>query len=220
MAETFTSLKLKVAQWMMVESLTRFPDSVRGDCVNMAIRFLLKKYELRYGENSDEVVVTAGDHTYEMPDRFIKFYDVCYLTGGGAHASLAYLGRREYNARYPDPSVASARAAPAHYSYWNDTFYLGPVPEGSLTLNRDFFSCLPDLSDTVTSNIFTDENWEAILWRALKRACKFLNDPGRIEEFAEEMREAESMLAAEHRREKSAVRRIIGKIPGSNYGGR
>lgn len=220
MAETFGTLKSKVATWMGADNTNRFPDAVRGDCVNMAIRRLLKKYELRFGEVVDTLLVSAGDHDVAMPDRFVSFDSLWYLNSGGTLVELEYVTRKAYNRRYPNPSDASGRANPAHYTFFGSVLYLGPTPTLDITLNREYYAFLADLSDPGDTNVFIDSEWEPIFWMAMKRAAKYLNEPMRLTEWEEEMRESEDALVREHTRTRSRGKAAVSRIPGSIYDGR
>ena len=220
MAETFLTLKSKVATWMGADSTNRFPEAVRGDCVNMAIRGLLKKYELRFGEVVDTLPVSAGDHDVAMPTRFISFDSLWYINSDSALVELEYVGKKAYNRRYPNPSDTSSRANPIHYTFFGSVVYLGPTPLVDITLNQEYYAYLADLVEDGDTNVFTADEWEPIFWMAMKRASKFLNEPMRLVEWEEEMRESEDALVRGHTRARSRGKVAISRIPGSVYDGR
>ncbi len=198
MAETFETLKLKIASWLNIASTKRLAEDVRGDCINMAMRRLMKKYTLRFGEATDTDDLTASAWQYALPDRFVKFYSLWYVPSSGGIKYLEYAPKDEFDAAYPDPTENPA--GPEIYTVWGGVYQVAPQPDDAYTLNQNYHQYLTDLEDgDNNTNAFVAAAWEAIFFRALLLATKFLNEDVRVPLWDDESKAAEEDLAAEHR---------------------
>ena len=222
MAKNFTELKQALADWLNADNETRYPDAVRGDHVNMAMRRIMKKYRLRFGEIKDTFPTVVGTYDYDMPDRFVSFdkKGVWYANSDGDVVVLNYKTPSEFAALYPTPTVAADYANPTDYTFWGATITLGPTPDEVVTVNTRFYQYLADLATGNLTNVFTDEDWEPLFWEALKLACKFMKEPDRILEFQQEASESLMALVQSHTKARSHAGKAISNIPGQRYGGR
>lgn len=213
MAETYETLKARMGDWLGVDTV-RLPDTVRGDCLNIVQRRLLRKHDLRFGEITDTLSITANDRDYTLPTGYRSTIVIWYTNpSSGSIITLNRKTKEAFDALYPDPSETGAVA---DYTVWGDLFYVGPTPEIGLTLNRNYYYVLPDLADGApnNTNAFVVNAWDVLFFGALEEVTKYLIEDSRAPMWAERFRELESDLVGEHQREKS-----VGRIPQSEVPG-
>jgi hypothetical protein len=206
-AETFETLKTQLNDWLGTD-LTRFPDSVRGFCVNEVQRRLLRKHDLRFGEITDTLAVSANDGTYDLPSAWRSPLNFWYISPETQSlVSLANLQKDEFDARFPDPSETGTVT---HYSIWGQVIYLGATPNQSLTLNRNYFRYLPDLADGSPDNTnpLIEEAADILLFGALAFASRYLIEDPRVNLWEALYADLEADLVSAHQRARS-----VGRVP-------
>jgi hypothetical protein len=213
MAETFATLKARLADWLNIRSTDRLGESVRGDAVNMAIRDLSRDHNLWFCEASDTFPTVASTYSYSLPARWIRPHSLWYLDSAGSKVDLTYKTKEEFDYWYPRPTTVSGK--PTDYTWWGNNLILGPTPDAVYTVNRNFYQLLADLSEDGDSNVFTDNAWEAIHFKALIQLAKYLGQDGTVALFMDDAVTREQRLSAEHRRAKSAAKSMTSKMPGS-----
>lgn len=207
MAETFETLKTRIGDWLGVDTV-RLPDAVRGDFLNLIQRRVMRSHDLRFGETTDTLAVAAQDGEYPLPTGWRSPISLWYLNPStDSRIDLVRLSKDQFDALHPDPAVTGT---PANYAVWGDVLYLGPTPEQSFSLNRNYYRLLPDLADGSPDNTndFVTEAWDVLLFGALEYASKYLLEDQRAPMWEARFTELESDLASEHQREKST-----GRIP-------
>lgn len=205
MAETFESLKSKIGDWLGVDT-TRLPDSVRGNCINLIQRRVMRNHDLRFGEVFDTLAVASGDHDYTLPTGWRSPLNLWYINPTtSSRVDLTRIPKDRFDATYSDPSDMGT---PAHYTIWGSTLYLGPTPDQSFTLNRNWYTYLADLADGSPNNTneFVVQAWDVLLFGALEEASKYLLEDSRAAVWGTRFAELEADLAGEHQREKSVGR--------------
>lgn len=203
MAETFATLQAKIISWLNVDT-TRL--SIAGDLINMAQRELLRKHDLRFGETSDTFATADGDNDYDLPTGFSRPHSLWYTDPDtSAVVFVTYLPKDEFDARYPD---ATKKAKPGNYTFWGQTLYLGKTPDQIITINRNYYKLLADLSADGDSNDFTDNAWEAIFFKALTLSSLYMVEDARMPVWQAKAKQLEDDLVEEHRRARS-----VGRIP-------
>lgn len=213
MAETFESLKTKIGDWLGADT-TRLPTSVRGDLLNMAQREMLRKHDLRFGEVTDTFPTVSGTADYALPTGWKQPFSFWYVdpdTSGVVE--LAYLSKEVFDGRYPD---TTKQAKPVAYTVWGSNIRLGKTPDRVLTITRNYYRVLPDLTDGAPNNenAFTQNAWEVLLWWALLHSTMYTIEDARLPIWAERFRQAETDLVSEHRRAWSSGRVAQSEEPG------
>ena len=213
MAETFETLKARLANWLDAD-LVRFPDDVRGDCINFVQRELLRKHDLRFGEAFDTLSLSASIREYALPATWRSPFTFWYESP--TSGALIYLDSRtkdEFDALYPD---SGDTGDPSDYTIWGTTLYLGPTPGNGITLNRNYYQYLPDLADGAPNNTnsLIDQAWDVVFFGGLEHATKYLIEDARAPMWAARFRELEMTLVSEHRRAKSVGRVAQSQEPG------
>jgi hypothetical protein len=216
MGLTFTDLKTKLGDWLALDT-ARLADSVRGDLLNLAQRELLRKYDLRFGEFSDTFATVVSTYDYALPTGWSRPHTLWYTTAAGGQTFLRQLSKEEFDAEFPDTAKT---AEPGAYTVWGDKLRLGKTPSSVLTINRNYYRVLPDLGSLdqsgqpIAENEFTKNAWEAIFFRALVEATKYLIEDPRASLWEEKARAAELHLVLEHSRARHSGRQLVMEEPG------
>ncbi len=200
---TFGALKTKLRDFLAADT-GRISDSVCGDLVNMAQRELLRKYDLRFGEATEDIAVLAGVRDYDPPAGFSRPHTLWYLATDSI-AYLKYKSREELDYFFPDTTV---EGDPSVYTVWGNVLRVAATPKQDLTLSFNFYRLLPDFTDDADENAFTINAWEPILFRALSEATKYLIEDPRAGLWDEKARATEIHLVMEHSRARHAGRKL------------
>lgn len=208
----FSDLKTRLADWMGAANAVRFPQTVRGDLINIALRELCRLYDTRYNETSDTLATVAGTASYTLPATWSRPYELWYLhPTSGDRVVVDFLLKQEFTRNYPDPTD---RDLPAHFTVWGTSLYLGPTPDRVLTINRDYYAILAELSADGDTNAFTTNAWEAVLFRALADASRYGIEDARVPMWKDRAQELADQLVIEHTRARSTGRRAESQEPG------
>jgi hypothetical protein len=209
---TFAQLKAKLADWLGLKTEARLSAAARGDCVNMAMRELLRRHTLRYGEISDSFPTVVGDWDYDVPSNWVRPHSLYYLDDNGDQAFLEFRDKKEFDELHPN--IASDVGDPEIYTVWGGSILLGPTPNSVRTIYRNYYQVLADMAGDGDHNIFTDNAWEAVFWKSLVFASMYLTEDARVPLWKEKAEEVEIALVQEHAQAASFARRPISKIPG------
>ncbi len=202
-----TALRTALGDWLDVDT-TRLSNSIRDDSLNIVMRRLLRKYDLWFGETSDTFATVDGTRDYAKPTGWSRPFSVWYTDPDtSAVVFLDRINKDEFDARFPD---STKKAKPTHYTVWGTNLQLGKTPDQVITINRNYYKILDDLSASNLSNDFTTNAWEVLLFGALVEITEFLIEDARRPMWVRKFEGFESDLQAEHRREHSA-----GRIPQS-----
>ena len=213
MAETYESLKTKMSDWLGVDT-TRLPDAVRGDCINLIQRRVLRQHDLRFGEISSTLAISANDRDYALPTGWRSPLSLWYISPTtAARVALTWRQKDEFDAEHSDPT---AGGSPVHYTVWGSLLYVGPTPDISFTLNLNYYRFLPDLVDGSpnNTNAFVEQAWDVLFFGALEEASKYTLEDPRAAIWGGRYYELLSNLVGEHQRSRSAGRVPQSREPG------
>ncbi|KKK52112.1 hypothetical protein LCGC14_3108210, partial [marine sediment metagenome] len=172
MAVTFENLKTKLGDWLDMDT-TRLPDSVRGDIINIVMREILRKRDLRFGETSDTFATVASTRNYLLPTGWSRPQSLWYQNPDTLGITfLTFLNKDEFDLKFPD---STKEADPSNFTVWAGNIQLGKTPERILTINRNYYAILADLADGSpdNENDFTKNAWEVLLYGGLKESSRY-----------------------------------------------
>jgi len=207
-AKTYSELKAALGDWLG-QNAVRLPLSVRGDLINLARRELCRRFTLRYNEASDTFATVSGTRTYALPATWSQPYQLWYLDADtGGRVDLDYKSKEEFDLLFPD---STKTAKPTHYTTWGSLIYLGKTPDRVLTVNRDFYAILADLS---AEDDVDPLPWEAVLFHALADVSRYGIEDARIPLWQARAQEIDDQLVIESSRARSSGRRAESQEPG------
>jgi hypothetical protein len=210
---TFEQLKDKLARWVGANSTKRLSDAERGESINMAMRDLLRRYDLRFGEHSDTIVTAASDYDYTIPSNWVRAIHLWYLSSDKDVITVDYKPKPKFDVDYPD---RTEQGNPDIFTVFGSDILIGPTPDAVYTINRDYYGLLADLADgaPANTNIFIENAWEPIFFNALVKASLFLGHDQRVQMWKNEAEIYELRLTQEHSRARSSARKAVSEIPG------
>lgn len=170
--DTYALLKTEVVDWLNREGfadLTAKVDTFLG----MAQRRIFRTCDFHCLEAS--TTGTGAVETIELPTDFqrVKMLYVGVgsglkeITGGSYHNVIT--------------TQAGGPCLPRKYVRQGDILVLGPTPDQEYTYYLMYYKSLELLSDTNTTNWFTDNAPELVLFGALVEACLYLKDDNRAQ---------------------------------------
>jgi hypothetical protein len=211
-AKNFSQIKTALADWLDLDT-TELPDAIRGDAVNTAIKEILRKLDLRFGETSDTFVTVAGTRSYALPSLWRKAHTLWYIHPSNASiVFLDYKDKEEFDSLFPD---STKTGLPSHYTIWGANFQLGKTPDQVLTINRNYQAYLADLVTTsAETNAFTEAAWEVILFNSFQYVMLHGIEDERIAGYKAKGEELLMGLMVEHAQARSAGRKAQSNEPG------
>ena len=192
---TLTDLRQALRDYTAVGS-TILTDAIVDECVNTALRDLLRSHAWRGQEYSMEFTYTAGQEAEALPGDFVvekALSDKTVLTSAPSdrnrtipritrwrwlEGNPAIISRDPVFPQLADPSATPTLIDRAYY-LWQDYLYVVPTPTVALTLTLDYYRLLPDLSTDQPTNAFTRLYPEVLRFGALANAYQFLHEEER-----------------------------------------
>lgn len=171
---TYAGLKTTVAEYLARSDLTsQIPTFVELGEVrlrrDLRIRQMLK------------VVTTqtvANTATVELPSDFLQMRDI--------HINTSPIGTVEYlspSAFYRN-TFSDISGAPKQYTILAEEFQFAPIPDSNYTLQMIYYAAPPYLSDSNTTNVFTNVCPDLLLYAALAEAEPYLMNDARVQTWA------------------------------------
>lgn len=206
-----------MGNWLGNVNATRLPDAIRTDCINSAIRFYLRKYDLRYGEISDTfntvAYTSSGDQNYTLPTGWLRPHTIRFThPDNSAEIFPIYRSKEAFDILFPDPTKTGI---PSFYTIYGANMILGKSADQVITVTRNYFGLLTDLSSPDDDNVFTKDAWEAILFQALVFACEGygINDR-RLPQWRSMADRFGLSLITSHARARTSGRKAVSSEPG------
>jgi hypothetical protein len=212
MGKTLTQLKQSLGDWLQIADANdpQLPDSVREDCINIAQRRACL-HDLSYNELSNTFPTVVGTPDYAKPAemRPLSLWYIHPVNGGVV--TLRPLNKDEFDQKYFDSTKTDY---PCSYTVWGSKIYLGPTPSAILTIHRNYYGLLDDLSVSNTTNALTEGAWQYLLFQALAESEAFGIEDERIPLWQAKAEKWLTDIAADHQRARSTGRRSQNQEPG------
>lgn len=158
---SYSTLQTAVANWLARSDLT----TVIPDFITLAEAEFNRT--LRCSEMESRSTATATEYM-ALPDDFLELRDI--QLNGTPRTTLQLVSPSEIDA------YSSASGKPVAYCVIDDQIQLGPSPDGSYTVEIDYFAEIPALSDSNTSNWLLAAHPDLYLYGALLRASGYIQD--------------------------------------------
>lgn len=171
---TYAELQSTIADWLNRTDLAaRIPDFI-------ALTEASLNRDLRTQDMvaSSEVTTVAGNSTVVLPDETVELRTV--VLEANPNVVLTMLPRQTLEARY----ALSGGGRPVGYSVVGRSLKLGPTPDSAYPLALTYYTSIPALSDTVTSNWVLQGHPDLYLYGALVQASPYLGDDARAAVWA------------------------------------
>ena len=181
--DSYANLKTEIAQWLNREGMTQLTDKV-DTFLGMAQRRIFRDCDLR----ALEATATDTTDTLTLPSDYMRTRSLYLVNGTDVWALKA-----------ASPSMVAkftsgAARIPVLYEVDGDSLRLAPSPDQAYTYYLKYYKSLPLLSDANTTNWFTANAPELVLFGALLEASVYLKDDTRTEMWRSRFEEVKASL--------------------------
>lgn len=118
---------------------------------------------------------TGGDLTVQLPSDFLQIRDL-YIDGNPLDA-LTYMTPSLFTRN----SRSNESGQPIYYTILADEFKFAPTPDAAYTLVMLYYSAPAFLSDTNTTNVWTANCMDCLLYASLGEAEPYLMNDARLQ---------------------------------------
>lgn len=167
---TYSELKTAVANWINRDDLTdRIPEFIALAEAQFNRELRIRGMEGRYTANT-----VASQRAYMLPGGYIQMRN--FQLNTSPLGALTYVTPEIYDRLWGGSQVGT----PKMYTIVANEILLGPVPDGVLEMEMDFYKDFDSLSSTVDSNWVLDNAPDVYLYGSLLNAEPFLMNDERV----------------------------------------
>lgn len=171
---TYSDLQTTVANYLARSDLSsQIPDFIR-----LAEIRLRRELRIRQMLKNVTTTTTSGDGTVQLPSDFLEMRDL-YIDGD-PRQPVSYLTPSLFTRN----AQATYSGKPFQYTILANEFSFAPVPDSQYTLYMLYYSAPPFLSDTQTTNAWTVNAMDCLLYGTLGEAEPYLMNDARIPVWA------------------------------------
>jgi hypothetical protein len=170
----YTDLKSTIADYLARTDLTtQIPDFI-----TLAEKRLKRDLRIRQMLKVATATMTAGDSTVSLPSDFLAMRYLHLATN--PVSAIEYLSPSNFytNAR------TTESGKPTKYTVLAAEFAFAPIPDSDYTLSMLYYASPPELSSSVSSNVFLATCPDLLLYGALGEAEPYLLNDARIQTWA------------------------------------
>lgn len=166
---TYTTIATKVEQWLNREGMTELTDQVE-DLIAMAQRRIHRECDFNAMMTVDSAF-TVDSQTETVPTGFLRAHSITIVDSSSNY--------EVQGASLQQVMAAGQSGRPRYYHVVGSDIYFGPTPDQAYTATVIYYKPLDILSTSVSSNWFSTNAPELILFGALLEAALFLKDDNR-----------------------------------------
>lgn len=168
--DTYTTIATKLEQWLNRESMTALTDQTE-DLIALAQR---RAHRSDFNAMLTVDSAYAIDAQYEAaPTNFLRAHSITIVDSTSNY--------EVQGAPLQQVMAAGQSGRPRYYHTLGSNIYFGPIPDQEYTATIVYYQPLDILSTTVSSNWFSTNTPELILFGALMEAALFLKDDNRAQ---------------------------------------
>ena len=165
----YSELKTAVANWLNRSDLTTYIP----DFVTLGEAMIYRELRINAMETALNVTISSG--VAAAPSDYVELKHA-YLDG----APTRYLKRKDARFIYEKYPVRSSDSRPAFIAKEGSNFIFGPYPDSAYTVKGIYYARLEALSDSNTTNWFTTNAPDILLYASLMSAEPFLKNDSRL----------------------------------------
>jgi len=165
MITNYSTLKIAVGNWLARDDLSTYIP----DFIQFGEKKLYRQARTRGMEKALEE--TIADGVVDLPSDYVEL-KYAYLNTNPIQA----LERKTPDWIYKKYPTRSATSKPVYVSREAETLIFGPYPDSTYEVIGVYYARLPGLSDTNTTNWFTTNAPDLLLYAALAEASLFIED--------------------------------------------
>jgi hypothetical protein len=173
---TYSELQTAVANWLNRSDLTTYIPDFITLCEKKLNRDLLGGGMFVRGmEKRSDTTTVGGQNNYGLPSDFLQMRSV--MVDAATNSIVEYMTpdkMRQYEA-------GTSQDRPRFYTIIGDEMLFAPVPSGSYTIEIDYLGSITALSSSNTTNWFTTNCPDLLLYGSLIQAEPFIKNDARIQ---------------------------------------
>lgn len=166
---SYSTLKTAIANWLADDELSQYLE----DFISLGEARIYRDLRIRCMEASLSSAISSG--VVAVPTRY-KAMKYAYLDG----APIYKLTRKTADWIYQNYPTRSSSGVPSFFAREAESFIFGPYPDSAYTMKGVYYQSLAALSDSNTTNWFTSNAPDILLFASLCEANPFIKDDVRI----------------------------------------
>lgn len=164
---TFADLKTSIANYLNRSDLT----SVIPDFITLTEAKLNRVLRIRPMQKRVSTTLTSGDAFVDLPNDFLEVTQI--FIDSNPNKVLNYVNANQIELE----NTQESSGTPSQYTIIGDEFQLSPIPDSNYTLKISYYSKIPALSTSNTTNYLLTNYPQVYLYGALLEAQPYiLND--------------------------------------------
>lgn len=186
----YSDLKTAVANWLNRSDLTSYV----SDIVMLGEAKIYRELRIRAMETALSDTIASG--VIAVPSDYIEMKHA-YVDG----SSTESLQRVSLERMYETYPTRSADGKPKFYAREAGNFIFGPYPDSGYTVKGVYYKRMTALSDSNTTNWFTTNAPDILLWASLVEAEAFIKNDPRLPMWKDRYEESKAMIQDEDDKE-------------------
>jgi hypothetical protein len=166
---SYSDLKTAVQRWVRRTDLSAYA----ADIVRVGEWRIYRDLRIRAMETALSSTIASG--VIAVPSDYVEM-KYCYVDG----SPTQFLQRRKAEYIYEKYSDRSSTSKPVFFARESTNFIFGPYPDSGYTINGIYYKRLNPLSDSNTTNWFTTNAPDLLLFACLAEMEPFLRNDDRI----------------------------------------
>ncbi len=171
---TYSDLQTSIASYLARTDLT----SQIPDFIQLAEIRLRRELRIRQMVKNVTTLTTSGDATVQLPSDFLEMRDLFVDTNPLQPQSYLTPSIFTRNSR------ATESGRPIVYTILGNEFKFAPIPDSAYTLVMLYYAYPPFLSAAQTTNVFTVNAMDCLLYASLGEAEPYLMNDARLSVWA------------------------------------
>lgn len=166
---TYSDIKTSVESWLKRSDL----DAYIPDLITLGEMRIYRDLRIRAMETALNTAISSG--VLAVPSGYVAMKHA-YVDA----SPVQWLQRKTAEWIYQNYPTRSADASPKYFAREAENFIFGPYPDSGYTIKGVYYKQLDALSDSNTTNWFTTNAPDLLLWAALCEAEPFMKNDARI----------------------------------------
>jgi hypothetical protein len=166
---TYSDIKTSVENWLKRSDL----DAYIPDLITLGEMRIYRDLRIRAMEAALNTAISSG--VLAVPSGYVAMKHA-YVDA----SPVQWLERKTAEWIYQNYPTRSADASPKYFAREAENFIFGPYPDSGYTIKGVYYKQLDALSDSNTTNWFTTNAPDLLLWAALCEAEPFMKNDARV----------------------------------------
>ena len=183
---SYSELKTAIGNWLNRSDLT----SYLPDFIMLGEKRIYRDLRIRAMETALSSAISSG--SIALPTGYVEL-KYAYVDG----SPTQFLQRRSAEQLYLEFPTRSSDGKPSVIVREGETFIFGPYPDSNYTIKGIYYKKLDALSDSNTTNWFTSNAPDLLLFSALIEAEPFLGNDARLEMWEKKYQQKKAEIISE-----------------------